>query len=110
MSLRDHPHRRRNLLTGEWLLVSSPPPHGLEEDTAHWRLHAHFYPPQLRPATVRKHRVGFELLAEAQRALTPEAAAAQVRQALEADYRAPGGASLQIMVETSDAARVEGII
>jgi UDPglucose--hexose-1-phosphate uridylyltransferase len=45
---------------------------------AHWQLHAHFYPPLLRSATVRKFMVGFELLAEAQRDLTPEQAAAQL--------------------------------
>lgn len=44
-----------------------------------WRLHAHFYPPLLRSATVRKHMVGFELLAESQRDLSPEAAAEALR-------------------------------
>lgn len=53
-------------------------PHGLGQDCAHWRLHAHFYPPLLRSATVRKHMVGFELLGEIQRDLTPEAAAARL--------------------------------
>ncbi|GIX21508.1 MAG: galactose-1-phosphate uridylyltransferase [Gammaproteobacteria bacterium] len=47
-----------------------------------WQLHAHFYPPLLRSATVRKHMVGFELLAEVQRDLTPEAAAARLREVL----------------------------
>lgn len=54
-------------------------PHALGSDTAHWRLHAHFLPPLLRSATVRKHMVGFELLAETQRDLTPESAAALLR-------------------------------
>ncbi|QZD91898.1 UDP-glucose--hexose-1-phosphate uridylyltransferase [Qipengyuania xiapuensis] len=54
-------------------------PHALGEDNAHWRLHAHFYPPLLRSATVRKHMVGFELLAETQRDLTPEEAAARLK-------------------------------
>lgn len=44
-----------------------------------WRLHAHFYPPLLRSATVRKFMVGYEMLAEPQRDLTPEAAAARLR-------------------------------
>ena len=44
-------------------------------DAAPWQLHAHFYPPLLRSATVRKFMVGFEMLAEAQRDLTPEQAA-----------------------------------
>lgn len=45
-----------------------------------WHLHAHFYPPLLRSATVRKFMVGFEMLAEAQRDITPEQAAARLRQ------------------------------
>ena len=44
-----------------------------------WHLHLHFYPPLLRSATVRKFMVGYELLAEPQRDLTPEEAAAQLR-------------------------------
>ena len=46
---------------------------------AHWQLHAHFYPPLLRSATVRKFMVGYEMLAEAQRDLTPEQAATRLR-------------------------------
>jgi UDPglucose--hexose-1-phosphate uridylyltransferase len=42
-------------------------------------MHVHFYPPLLRSATVRKFMVGFEMLAMAQRDLTPEAAAEQLR-------------------------------
>ena len=42
-------------------------------------LHAHFYPPLLRSATVRKFMVGFEMLGEGQRDLTPEQAAARLR-------------------------------
>jgi len=48
-------------------------------DPVPWQLHAHFYPPLLRSATVRKFMVGFEMLAEAQRDLTPEQAAARLR-------------------------------
>lgn len=55
-------------------------PHGIGDDTAHWRLHAHFHPPLLRSATIRKHMVGFELLAETQRDLTPEQAANRLRE------------------------------
>lgn len=44
-----------------------------------WQLHAHFYPPLLRSASVRKFMVGYEMLAEAQRDLTPEQAAARLR-------------------------------
>jgi UDPglucose--hexose-1-phosphate uridylyltransferase len=42
------------------------------------QLHIHFYPPLLRSATVRKFLVGFELMGEPQRDLTPEQAAAQI--------------------------------
>jgi len=54
-------------------------PHALGDDTAHWRLHAHFLPPLLRSASVRKHMVGFELLGETQRDITPESAAQRLR-------------------------------
>ena len=40
-----------------------------------WHFHAHFYPPLLRSATVRKFMVGFEMLASPQRDVTPESAA-----------------------------------
>ena len=45
-----------------------------------WQLHAHFYPPLLRSATVRKFMVGFELLGSPQRDITPESAAERLRQ------------------------------
>lgn len=45
-----------------------------------WVLHAHFYPPLLRSATIRKFMVGFELLAEPQRDLTAERAARRLRE------------------------------
>jgi UDPglucose--hexose-1-phosphate uridylyltransferase len=48
-------------------------------DPTAWQLHAHFYPPLLRSASVRKFMVGYELLAETQRDLTPEQAAAALR-------------------------------
>ena len=44
-----------------------------------WHFHAHFYPPLLRSATVRKFMVGYELLATPQRDITPEAAAERLR-------------------------------
>lgn len=55
---------------------------------AHWQLHAHFLPPLLRSATVRKFMVGYELLAEAQRDLTAEQAAARLREVPEIHYKA----------------------
>lgn len=48
----------------------------------HWQLHAHFYPPLLRSATVRKFMVGYEMLGESQRDLTAEQAAERLRVAL----------------------------
>jgi UDPglucose--hexose-1-phosphate uridylyltransferase len=44
-----------------------------------WHFHAHFYPPLLRSATVRKFMVGFEMLGMPQRDITPEDAAARLR-------------------------------
>lgn len=52
----------------------------------HWQLHAHFYPPLLRSATVRKFMVGYEMLAEAQRDLTAEKAAARLRELPDRHY------------------------
>ena len=57
-----------------------------EGDFSHWQLHAHFYPPLLRSATVRKFMVGFEMLAETQRDLTAEQAAARLRELSEVHY------------------------
>ncbi len=45
-----------------------------------WHWHAHFYPPLLRSATVRKFLVGFEMLGSPQRDITPENAAARLRE------------------------------
>ncbi len=45
-----------------------------------WSLHAHFYPPLLRSATVKKFMVGYELLAMPQRDITPEVAAERLRE------------------------------
>ena len=55
-----------------------------------WHLHAHFYPPLLRSATVRKFMVGFELLAMPQRDVTPEMAAARLRGLSDQHYRSQG--------------------
>jgi UDPglucose--hexose-1-phosphate uridylyltransferase len=45
----------------------------------HWQLHLHFLPPLLRSATVRKFMVGYEMLAQPQRDITPEQAAERLR-------------------------------
>jgi galactose-1-phosphate uridylyltransferase len=61
------------------------------EEHPWWRLHAVFFPPLLRSASVRKFLVGFELTAEPQRDLTPEEAAARLRAQPETHYRKVGG-------------------
>jgi UDPglucose--hexose-1-phosphate uridylyltransferase len=61
------------------------PADGLDHPEHH--LHAHYYPPLLRSATVRKFMVGFEMLGSPQRDLTPEAAAERMRQASEVHFR-----------------------
>ncbi|HEY3379634.1 MAG TPA: galactose-1-phosphate uridylyltransferase, partial [Armatimonadota bacterium] len=50
------------------------------DETPHeeWHLHAHFYPPLLRSASVKKFMVGFEMLGNPQRDITPETAAARL--------------------------------
>jgi UDPglucose--hexose-1-phosphate uridylyltransferase len=52
-----------------------------------WHLHAHFYPPLLRSARVRKFMVGYELLAMPQRDITPESAAERLRLLPAVHYR-----------------------
>jgi UDPglucose--hexose-1-phosphate uridylyltransferase len=56
----------------------------------HWQLHAHFYPPLLRSATVRKFMVGYEMLSEAQRDLTAEDAAMRLRSEDDLHYKCAG--------------------
>jgi UDPglucose--hexose-1-phosphate uridylyltransferase len=60
------------------------PSHSPSDQNCH--LHAHFYPPLLRSATVRKFMVGYEMLAMPQRDLTPETAAERLRGLSERHY------------------------
>jgi UDPglucose--hexose-1-phosphate uridylyltransferase len=46
-----------------------------------WHAHAHYFPPLLRSASVRKHMVGYEMLAQPQRDITPEQAAQRLSDA-----------------------------
>jgi UDPglucose--hexose-1-phosphate uridylyltransferase len=62
------------------------PTDGTEHPGQH--LHAHYYPPLLRSATVRKFMVGFELLGMPQRDITPEQAADRLRSLSGVHYRA----------------------
>jgi UDPglucose--hexose-1-phosphate uridylyltransferase len=52
-----------------------------------WHFHAHFYPPLLRSATVRKFMVGFEMLGMPQRDITPESAAERLQAQSEVHYQ-----------------------
>ncbi|MDD3313059.1 UDP-glucose--hexose-1-phosphate uridylyltransferase [Pseudodesulfovibrio sp.] len=55
-------------------------------DHPHWHFHLHYYPPLLRSKSVKKFMVGFEMLAMPARDLTPEAAAARLRELSEVHY------------------------
>lgn len=59
----------------------------------HWLLHASFYPPLLRSASIRKFMVGYEMLAEPQRDLTPEQAAQRLREVSDVHYLDGSGLS-----------------
>ena len=60
------------------------PPDG--KDHAEWHFHAHFFPPLLRSATVRKFMVGFEMLGMPQRDITAEGAAERLRECSEEHF------------------------
>ena len=66
----------RSLVPLRWASTSGPP---TARRTTEWHLHAHFYPPLLRSATVRKFMVGYEMLAMPQRDITAETAAERLR-------------------------------
>ncbi|MBP1655754.1 MAG: galactose-1-phosphate uridylyltransferase [Bacteroidetes bacterium] len=86
----------KTTLSGYDALFSVPFPyslgwHGapyLTEEIDQWQLHAHIYPPLLRSASVKKFLVGYEMLAEPQRDLTPESAAELMRKVIPAARRA----------------------
>lgn len=63
---------RMKRVTNSSLPAGAPTGPHLKEDNSHWQLHAHYYPPLLRSATVKKFMVGYEMLAQEQRDLTPE--------------------------------------
>jgi UDPglucose--hexose-1-phosphate uridylyltransferase len=56
-------------------------------DHPEWHWHMHFYPPLLRSATVKKVMVGYEMLANPQRDITPERAAEQLRSLPDSHYK-----------------------
>jgi UDPglucose--hexose-1-phosphate uridylyltransferase len=57
------------------------------ESHPEWHFHMHFYPPLLRSSTVKKFMVGYELLAEAQRDITPEQSAKLLRELPNIHYK-----------------------
>jgi UDPglucose--hexose-1-phosphate uridylyltransferase len=59
--------------------IHQAPLEGTDNEIECSSLHLHFYPPLLRSATVRKFLVGYELMAEPQRDITPEQAADRLR-------------------------------
>ncbi|KAF3924955.1 hypothetical protein ABW21_db0209569 [Orbilia brochopaga] len=59
--------------------IHQAPLRGTDEENAANHVHMHFLPPLLRSATVKKFQVGYELLAEPQRDLTPEQAARRLQ-------------------------------
>ncbi len=61
-----------------------------ETDHPEWHLHAHFYPPLLRSATVKKFMVGYEMLGNPQRDITAETAAERLRAQAEVHYSLVG--------------------
>jgi len=63
------------------------------KEHAEWHFHAHFFPPLLRSATIKKFMVGFEQLASPQRDLTPELAAERLREMPEQHYLSFDGTS-----------------
>ncbi len=56
-------------------------------DQMGWHWHMHFYPPLLRSATVKKFMVGYEMMAEAQRDITPELAAHRLQEVSSIHYK-----------------------
>lgn len=58
-----------------------------DNNNQHWQLHAHFYPPLLRSATVKKFMVGYEMMAEAQRDITAEQAAQRLQALSEIHFK-----------------------
>jgi UDPglucose--hexose-1-phosphate uridylyltransferase len=57
------------------------------ESHPEWHLHAHFYPPLLRSATIQKFMVGYEMLGGPQRDITPEAAADRLQNVSRIHFR-----------------------
>lgn len=82
----------QNLIQGYDRLFATPFPYSMgfhqqptdNQQHSEWHLHAHFFPPLLRSASIRKFMVGFEMLGTPQRDITPESAANRLREACSA--------------------------
>lgn len=61
------------------------------EDNDHWQVHAHYYPPLLRSADVKKFMVGYEMLGCPQRDILPEQAAEMIRKQSSIHYKQQQG-------------------
>lgn len=58
-----------------------------EKNHPEWHFHMHFYPPLLRSASIKKFMVGYEMLGEAQRDITPEISAEIIRNSANIHYK-----------------------
>jgi UDPglucose--hexose-1-phosphate uridylyltransferase len=58
------------------------------KDHDEWHLHMHFFPPLLRSASIKKFMVGYEMLAEPQRDITPEFSAKVLKELPLVHYKA----------------------
>ncbi|MEK7249167.1 MAG: UDP-glucose--hexose-1-phosphate uridylyltransferase [Bacteroidota bacterium] len=65
--------------------IHQSPTDGAEH--SEWHFHMHFYPPLLRSATIKKFMVGYEMLCNPQRDITPETSAKQLRAVNEIHYK-----------------------
>jgi UDPglucose--hexose-1-phosphate uridylyltransferase len=65
--------------------IHQAPTDGIEHPE--WHFHMHFYPPLLRSATVKKFMVGYEMMGESQRDITPEKSAAMLREQSDVHYK-----------------------
>jgi UDPglucose--hexose-1-phosphate uridylyltransferase len=64
------------------------PANGKNND--HWQFHAHYYPPLLRSADIKKFMVGYEMLGCPQRDILPEQTAKMIRSQSEIHYKISG--------------------
>lgn len=88
------------LLIYRFAIKGAPTGPYLNHDYPYWTFHGIYLPPLLRSATIKKHMVGYELLAQAQRDLTPEQAAEKLRSLPESHYKRPETSLTLAEIET----------